>query len=39
MTDMFVRTSTILHSELKNDDIKNITSGDFLFIKKKKHNA
>ncbi|KAF0767639.1 MULE domain-containing protein [Aphis craccivora] len=30
--DMFVRPSKILHSELKNDDIENITSGDVLLI-------
>lgn len=28
--DMFIRPSTILHSEMKNYDIENITSGDVL---------
>ncbi|KAF0764704.1 Uncharacterized protein FWK35_00002816 [Aphis craccivora] len=31
--DMFIRSSKILHSELKNDNIENITSGDVLLIK------
>lgn len=37
--DMFVRRSKILHSELKYDDIENITSGDVLLIKRNIHIA
>ncbi|KAF0756715.1 Uncharacterized protein FWK35_00015087 [Aphis craccivora] len=37
--DMFVRPSKILHSELKYDDIKSITSGDVLLIKRNIHNV
>lgn len=37
--DMFVRPSKILHSELKNDNIENITSGDVLLLKRNIHNA
>ncbi|KAL4113170.1 hypothetical protein QTP88_016843 [Uroleucon formosanum] len=37
--DMFIRPSKILHSELKNDDIEVITSGDVLLIKRNIHNA
>jgi len=36
---MFIRPSKILHSELKNDYIENITSGNVLLIKRNIHNA
>lgn len=37
--DMYIRPSTVLYSELKNYDIKILTSGDVLSIKINVHNA
>jgi 5-bromo-4-chloroindolyl phosphate hydrolysis protein len=37
--DIIIRPSKILHSELKNYDIENITSRDVLIIKINIHNA
>jgi hypothetical protein len=36
---VFIRPSKILHSELKNYDIENITSGDVLLIKINIHDS